>query len=139
MAHYFKRYDSMTQATAVYAAVETDAVGAVLSTIKVPRGVRRVSKVIVAVVLNAAAVVTGAIYIVKLHGKAVSSEQEIVVYKSQFEGGAGTLTDTKVSSSRPAVIPCNIAVIEGNDLQISAAYVGTDPGTPLIDVTVELS
>ena len=129
----------MTQATAVYNPVETDPVNAALSTIKVPVGRRRITRIYVSVVLNAAAVVTGAIYIVKIHGKAVTSEQEIIVYSSQLEEGGGTVTDTQVQRSLLAILPVDIAVIPGNDIQLSAAYAGTDPGTPDIAVTIELS
>ena len=129
----------MTQATAVYAPLETDATGATLSTIKIPVRVRRISRLYVVVVLNAAIVVTGANFVLKFHGKAVTSEQEIVVYRTQYEEGAGTVTGTIVKFSPVAVVAVDIPVIAGNDLQISGAYVGTDPGTPLIEVTVELS
>ena len=107
--------------------------------IKVPSYRTRITKIIVSVVGNAAQAVTGAIYILKVHGKAVSSEQEIVVYASQYEEGGGTVTGTNVVSARPFILFCDIPVKAGNDLQLSWAYVGTDPGTPFINVTIEMN
>ena len=138
MADYFTRYDSNAGATAIYTPIETDPIGATLA-IKVPSYRTRITKIIVSVVGNAAQAVTGAIYVLKVHGKAVSSEQEIVVYASQYEEGGGTVTGTNVGSARPFILFCDIPVKAGNDLQLSWAYVGTDPGTPFINVTIEMN
>lgn len=137
MAHYFTRNDSNAAATTVYTPIEVDPVGSSLATIKIPKGVTRISSLNVTVGLNAQPVVTGAIYVVKIHGKAVTNEQEIIVYQSQYEEGGGTVTDTQIAFTPPHKIPISLPVIAGNDLQLSWAYVGTDPGTPFINITVE--
>ena len=135
-ANYFTRLDSMTQAQQAFSPVETTA-GNATSTIAIPPGASKITKLIAAVTLNAAAVVTGANYVVKLSGSGMT-EQEIVVSSTQYEAGAGTTTDTFVAIRPPVVIPVDIDVSGGNNLFIDAAYVGTDPGTPFIGVTVEV-
>lgn len=143
MAVYHVRYDSMTQATAVFSPVETGIDSTTLGAVKVPSGITRISKITAIVGLDAqgaAPVVTGANFVVRLGGNALhEGEQEIVVYKTQYESGGGTVTDTDFWSNAPFELYTNIPVKAGNDIKISAAYVGTDPGTPEISVELELS
>ena len=136
VANYYTRLDSMGQATATYNAVETTADGAT-STITTEKTARRITRLITAVVLNAAGAVTGANFIVKLSATGMT-EQEIVVGSTVYEAGGGTTTDTFVQLYEPQVLPVDISLTGGNNLNIAASYVGTDPGTPFIGVTVEV-
>jgi len=130
----------MTQATAVFAVVETGADGSTAGPIEVPRGKKFITKIKVSVVPNAQPVVTGANFIIKLSGGLAEGEQEIVCYSTQYEEGGGTVTSTKVNKSKPfELTPPGGMMLNGNDIVINAAYVGTDPGTPSISVTLELS
>ena len=136
IANYYTRLDSMGQATATYSAVETTPDGAT-STIVTEKSARRVSRLITAIVLNAGGAVTGANYIVKFSGTGMT-EQEISVGSTVYEAGAGTTTDTLVQLYEPSIQPVDISLTGGNNLSIQAAYVGTDPGTPFIGITVEI-
>ena len=139
MAWYFVRNDSMTQATATYAVVETGADGGTAGPIKVPVGASMIRSLRVSLNLNAQPVVTGANYVVKLTGNAlVQGEQEIVVGSTQYEEGGGTVTATAIEISNPVLIPVSIPLRAGNDITVNAAYVGTDPGTPDISVGLEI-
>lgn len=135
-ANYYTRLDSMGQATATYNAIETTADGAT-STISTEKSAKRITRLINAIVLNAAGAVTGANFVVKLSGTGMT-EQEISVGSIQYEAGGGTTTDTFVQLYEPNILPVNISITGGNNLNLAAAYVGTDPGTPFIGVTVEV-
>ena len=142
MAWYYVRNDAMGQATAAFSVVETGADGSTAGPVKVPVGASLLRSMRVSVVLDAqgaAPVVTGANYVVKFTGNAlVQGEQEIVVWSTQYEQGGGTVTDTKHDLVNPVLIPLSIPLRAGNDLVISAAYVGTDPGDATITVGLEI-
>ena len=135
-ANYYTRLDSMGQATATFNAVETTA-EAGTSVITTEKTAKRVTRLITTVVLNAAGAVTGANFIVRLSGTGMT-EQEICIGSTVYEAGGGTTTDTFVQLYEPQVLPVDISITGGNNLVLAAAYVGTDPGTPFIGVTVEV-
>lgn len=138
MTNYYTRVDLMTQATATYNPVETGVDGSTAGPVATQTYESMIVGMTVAICLNADAVVTGANYVIKLHGTGMT-EQEIVVASTQFEAGAGTLTDTDLTYTPAKHFPLMIPITPGMDVKISAAYVGTDPGTPFIAVTLEVN
>ena len=134
--NYYVRVDSMGQATTTFALVETTAEGGT-STIVTEKNARRIVSVDTVVVHNAAQVETGENYVVKLSGVGMT-EQELVAGSVQTGLGGGTITDTEVLLVEPFVDNVDIAITGGNQLNVSAAYLGTDPGTPFIAVGLEV-
>ena len=135
-ANYYTRLDSMGQATATFNPVDTTAEGTT-STIVTEKSAKRITNIISAVTLNAAGVVTGASYTLKLSGTGMT-EQEIVVGSTAYEAGGGTTTDTDILLAEPNLQHVDIDITGGNSLVLAAAYLGTDPGTPFIGITVEI-
>lgn len=131
----------MDQATTTYGAVETGTDGSALGPIKVPVGLSRILSVRVAVTLDGAwTTVTGFVAVLKISGKACrQGDQELVVAAGHLEDGAGTLTYTTEKLIKPLIIPVDIPVIGGNELNLSAAYYAADPGSLQLAVTLEIA
>ena len=135
-ANYYVRWDSMTQATTTFNPVSTTTENDT-AVIVTEKSASRISRITAVVVANANHVETGVNFVVKLSGTGMT-EQEIVVYSTQKGLGGGTVTDTDVILAEPNIDGVDIDIVGGNGLNIAAAYIGTDPGTPLIAVGLEV-
>ena len=140
MALYYTRHDSMGQATATFAPVETASDGSTAGPIAIPPGVKMIKSITALAVTNGAmTTVTGPIYVLRLSGTGALPDgtQEFVINSEHLEDGAGTLTYTESQILKPITIPVNIAVNPGADLALLASYSGTSSGTPFINVEIE--
>src|SRR3990167_2590780 len=137
MAKYYVTVGNiMTQATNVFSAVQTLPDGGTLSSIKVPPGMTKLSVLGVSLSHDSIAVIdTGNNFTVQLSGTGlVDGIQEFHV---------GTLAAQEVGTSVGASLTAEKASYRDVDVKlkpgeivISAAYDGTDPGSPLCVVTL---
>ena len=140
MAYYYTRHDSMGQATATFAPIETASDGSTAGPIAIPPGAKMIRNITALAVTNGAmTTVTGPIYILRLSGTGALPDgtQELVISSEHLEDGGGTLTYTDSQILRPITIPVNIAVNPGADLSLLGSYSGTSSGTPFITVEIE--
>lgn len=135
-ANYYTRADSMGQATTTYNAIETTAENAT-SAIVTDKSASRITQIWACAIINAAAVDTDDTFVLKISGTGMA-QQEIPLFTTLSQKGAGTITDTSVDAQPPVNLPINIDIRGGNSLSLAGAYVGTDPGTPFIAVTLEI-
>ncbi len=137
MAKYYVTVANiMTQATTVFAQVQTLPDGGTSSSVKVPPGMTKISVLGVALSHNDISVIdTGNNFTVQLSGTGlVDGIQEFLV---------GTLACQEVGTSVGASLSAEKANYRDVDVKlkpgevvISAAYDGTDPGSPLVVVTL---
>jgi hypothetical protein len=130
----------MTQATTTFAAVETGSDGSTAGPIAIPPGVKRITHITACVVVDGAHVTdTGAVYVLRLSGTGALPDgtQELVIGSEHLDDGGGALTYTDSQIAKPLSLDVDIAVNGGADLALSAAYYGTDPGSPQISVELE--
>lgn len=137
MAKYYVTVGNiMTQATTTFASVQTLPDGGTLSSIKVPPGMTKISVLGVALSHNDIAVIdTGNNFTVRLSGTGlVDGIQEFL---------AGTLACQEVGTSVGASLSAEKAnyrdvmvKLKPGEVVVDAAYSGTDPGSPLIVVTL---
>lgn len=140
MSLYYTRHDTMTQATTTYAVIETGADGGTAGPIAIPPSVSMIKSITASVVINGAMTTnTGPIFVIKLHGTGAlpDGSQELVISSLHLDDGGGTLTYSDAQIIKPLHLPVNIRVNPGADLSISAAYYGTDAGSPQISVELE--
>ena len=134
--YYITVADSMTQATNTFGSVQTLPDGGTLSSVKVPPGVSRISVLGTALTHDVAATIdTGNNFTLQLSGTGmVDGIQE-------FNAGALTSQETGTSvtgtlSIKPAHYrPIDVRVKQG-EINVAAAYDGTDGGSPFICVTL---
>ena len=137
MAKYYVTVGNiMTQATNTFSAVQTLPDGGTLSSIKVPPGMNKISVLGVSLSHNDISVIdTGNNFTIQLSGTGlVDGIQEF---------HAGTLACQEVGTSVGASLTAekaNYREVEVNvkpgEIVVSAAYDGTDPGSPLLVVTL---
>ena len=137
MAKYYVTVaDAMTQAANTFAAVQTLPDGGTLSSIKVPPGMTKISVLGSALTHDGAATIdTGNNFTIQLSGTGlVDGIQEFNI---------GALAVQEVGTSVGAALvaeSANYRNIEVNlkpgEIVVSAAYDGTDPGSPLLVVTL---
>lgn len=126
----------MTQATNTFAAVQTLPDGGTLSSIKVPPDMKKISVLGSAVTHDGAATVdTGNNFVVQLSGTGlVDGIQEFLVGAL-----ASQETGTSVTGTLSA-LPASYRMVDVNlkpgEVVVSAAYTGTDPGSPFIGLTL---
>ena len=140
MAMYFVRHDSMTQATTTFAPVETGSDGSTAGPIRIPTTVKRITNIRANVVVDGAqTTLTGCIYVLRLTGTNAlkNGQQDLLLCSHHLEDGGGTLTYSDAQIIDPVNIECDIEVIPGSDMQLQAAYYGTDPGSPQLAVELE--
>ena len=140
MSLYYVRTDSMTQATTTFAPVETAADGSTAGPIAIPPGIKKIRSITTTFAVNGQITTnTGAILVLRLSGTGAlpDGNQELIIGSVHNNDGGGTLTYTYSESLGPNVIPVDITVNGGADLALSAAYFGTDPGSPGIQVGIE--
>lgn len=137
MAKYYVTVgDSMTQAANTFAAVQTLPDGGTLSSIKVPPDMKKISVLGVALTHDVAATIdTGNNFTVQLSGTG------LVDGIQEFNVGAlmSQETGTSVTGDLTAE-PANYRAVDVNvkpgEIVVSAAYDGTDPGSPFIGITL---
>ena len=137
MAKYYVTVANiMTQATNTFNQVQTLPDGGTSSSVKVPPGMTKISVLGVALSHNDIAVIdTGNNFTVQLSGTGlVDGNQEFHV---------GTLAAQEVGTSVGASLSAekaNYRAVDVNlkpgEVVVSAAYDGTDPGSPLVVVTL---
>lgn len=126
----------MTQATTTYAAVQTQPDGGTMSSIKVPPGVTKISTIGALVVIDGAWTVdTGNNFTLKFTGTGITDGQHEINIGALSCQETGTSVTGSQTVKAATYIPVDIAVKAG-EISLSAAYDGTDPGTPFIAVTV---
>lgn len=140
MALYYVRTDSMTQATTTFSPVETAADGSTAGPIAIPPGIKRIKSITATYAVNGQITTnTGAIFVLRLSGTGALPDgtQELILGSIHNNDGGGSLTYTHHGQWEPNVIPVDIKVNPGADLSLLAAYFGTDPGSPGLQVGIE--
>lgn len=141
MALYYERHDAMTQATATFGAVETDAENATAGPIPLAPGTSMITSIRGSITMNGQWTTdTGFIAILRITGTGATRDgpQDLVLASGHVNDGGGTLTYTAGKIIRPFFIPCRIFVNGGADLALQAAYFAADPGSPQLAVTLEV-
>ena len=137
MAKYYVTVgDAMTQATNTFAAVQTLPDGGTLSSIKVPPDMKKITVLGAAVTHDGAATIdTGNNFVVQLSGTGlVDGIQEFLVGALASQETGTSVTGTL--SAQPANYrPIDVNLKPG-EVVVSAAYTGTDPGSPFIGLTL---
>lgn len=134
--YYITVADSMTQATTTFASVQTLPDGGTLSSIKVPPGMSRISVIGVAVTHDVVAIAdTGNNFTLQISGTgSVDGIQELYAGSVASQTTGTSVTGTL--SLRPAFYrPVNIRVKPG-EINVAAAFDGTDGGSPFLAVTL---
>ena len=137
---YFIRHDSMTQATTTFSPVETGSDGSTMGPIRIPTTVKRIKSITATVAVDGAQVTnTGPIFVLRLTGTNAlqNGQQDLVLYSQHLDDGGGSLTYTDHAIVPQFHLDTDIAVIAGSDLQLQAAYYGTDAGSPQLSVELE--
>ena len=140
MALYYVRHDSMTQATTTFAAVETGSDGSTAGPVAIPPGTKRIKAITASFTVDGAAVTNSSIMpVLRLSGTGALPDgaQDLILGAYALTDGGGTLTYTDGNLGGTVTIPCDIAVNGGADLSLSAAYYGTDAGSPGLSVELE--
>ena len=137
MAKYYVTVaDSMTQATTTFTAVQTLPDGGTLSSIKVPPGMKKISGLGSALTPDGTTTIdTACNFTLQLSGTGMVDgiqEFNIGALLNQEVGtsvGAGLVAET----ANYRAIDVNV---KPGEIVVSAAYDGTDPGSPFIAVTL---
>src|SRR3990167_3451044 len=137
MAKYYVTVgDAMTQATTTFASVQTLPDGGPLNSIKVPPDMKKITVLGVALTHDiVGAIDTGNNFTVQL------SVTGMVDGIQEFNVGALMITEVGTSVTGSLVAePATYRVIDVNvkpgEIVVSAAYDGTDPGSPFIGLTL---
>lgn len=134
MAYYLTRNDVMTQAVDTFAPVETGADGGTAGAIRVPAGTSKITCVNVSLSASIVAVASsGGVVTVRLAGPGLKDGQQELTAGGIRED---TTSTAGFKTHGPVVLPVDIKVIPGNDINIAAAISGVDPGSPNIGVTL---
>jgi len=134
MAYYITRHDAMTQAVGSMVALGTDAEGAAATAPLVPGGASKIAQLIVSLTNSIQDVAdAGVNVILRVSGNGVlGGTHDIAV-----GGIKNTTTSTGGAKfNAPNVINCDIGVIPGNTVNLSASMLGVDVGTPELTVTL---
>ena len=137
MAKYYVTVANiMTQATTVFSAVQTLPDGGTLSSIKVPPDMKKISVLGVSLSHNDISVIdTGNNFTVQLSGTGlVDGIQEFLVGTLACQE-VGTSVGASLSAEKANYREVDINVKPG-EIVLSAAYSGTDPGSPLCVITL---
>ena len=141
MAYYVERMDSMTQATDVYAAVETGVIADTPGPVPVPTGFSKLAQII-ALVLNdgAQAADTGNVFSLEVSGNAVraGAPHELPVC-GHSEAEIGTAASGVQYTTHPFVLNTELELAGPNDMKLRSAFGGTDPGSPEFYITAVLT
>lgn len=130
----------MSQAANTYASVQTKPDGGTLSTVPIPSDARRIVAIGAAVVIDGAHTAdTGNNFTLKLSGTGmVDGEQELIV-GSMASQETGTSVTGEITLMGAWYQPTDIRVKPGQDINVSAAFDGTDPGTPFLVITLVIA
>lgn len=134
--YYITVADSMTQATNTYAAVQTLPDGGTLSTVKVPPNTSKITILGIAKTIDGAWTIdTGNNFTLRFTGTGIVDGQHEINVGSLSTQETGTSVTGELTVMPAIYIPVDITVKAG-EISISAAYDGTDPGTPFLAVTL---
>lgn len=137
MAKYYVTVgDLMTQAANTFAAVQTLPDGGTLSSIKVPPDMKKISILGVALTHDIAATIdTGNNFTIQLSGTGlVDGIQEFNVGALQSQETGTSVTGAY--TAEPATYRKVDVALKPGEIVVSAAYDGTDPGSPAVVVTL---
>ena len=137
MAKYYVTVgDAMTQAANTFAGVQTLPDGGTLSSIKVPPEMKKITTIGVAITHDGAATVdTGNNFTLQLSGTGmVDGIQEFNVGALQSQETGTSVTGDY--TNEPATYRMVDINVKPGEIVVSAAYDGTDPGSPFIAVTL---
>ena len=134
--YYITVGDSMTQATNVYAAVQTLPDGGTLSTVKVPPGMKKITVLGSAITPDVISLIdTGNNFTLKFTGTGLSDGDQEISLGALANQETGVSVAGNLSYQPANYTPVDINVKPG-EISLSAAYDGTDGGTPFIAVTL---
>ncbi len=137
MAKYYVTVgDSMTQATTTFAAVQTQADGGTLSSVKVPPGMTKISEIATMVMHDVISVIdTGNNFTLQLSGTGLKDGIQEIPIGALMTEEVGTSVTGNFATAGAVYRKVDIALKPG-EITLSAAYDGTDPGTPFMAVTL---
>lgn len=134
--YYLTVGDSMTQGADTFSTVQTQPDGSTLSSVKVPPGATRISIIGSALTHDGASTIdTGNNFTLQLSGTGlVEGIQEFNLGALASQETGASVTGTL--SSQPASYRSVDIRVKPGDLNVAAAFDGTDPGTPFLAVTL---
>lgn len=137
MAKYYVTVgDSMAQATTTFAAVQTQPDGGTLSSIKVPPGMTKISEIATLVIHDVVAIIdTGNNFTLQLSGTGMKDGIQEVPIGALMAEEVGTSVTGNFAIAHAEYRKVDIQLKPG-EITLSAAYDGTDPGTPFMAVTL---
>ena len=134
--YYITVGDSMTQATTTFSAVQTQPDGGTLSSIKVPPGMTRISEISTIVMHDVISVIdTGNNFTLALTGTGLKDGNQELPIGALMTEEVGTSVTGNWSALNALYRKVNILLKPG-EIILSAAYDGTDPGTPFCAITL---
>ena len=137
MAKYYVTVgDSMTQATTTFAAVQTQPDGGTLTSVKVPPGMTKISEIATLINHDVISVIdTGNNFTLQLSGTGLKDGIQEIPVGALMASEVGTSTTGNFAVAPALYRKVDIALKPG-EITLSAAYDGTDPGTPFLGVTL---
>ena len=139
MVKWYARHADLTGATAVYALANLSTTNATVESVKVPAGYGHLKYLTASICVDAGLTAdVGNIFVVKLGGDAMENgDQEIIIGALQFQETATSVVET-VGTKIPFILPTNVWLKEGNPIDVSIAYQGTDIGSPVVSIGLGL-
>lgn len=128
--YHITRLDQMTQAVNTFAPVDTNPDGSTGGAITVPQGVRRIKKIRACIAASAdTGTDSGGVVTLRLSGNGLTDGQQEMIVGGVTNLAIGAAA-TGIWSSEPVhEYDVDIDVKPGNQISLSAAYNGVDPGT----------
>lgn len=138
MPQYFiARLDQMTQAVNTFAAVDTAPDGTSAGAITVPQRVSKVKRIIAVLSASAeTATDSGGVVTLRLAGNGLVDGQQDITVGGYSSIAQGTPATGIFNQDKPVEFECNLAVVPGGQISLSAAVSGVDPGTPEVGFTL---
>lgn len=129
-----------TAATNTAAALTTGPDGGTVAAVRIPSGVSRISMIGSAITISAAQILdTGNVMFVELSGAGlVDGTQQLVIGATKTDE-TGTSVTGEFTEIPALYQRTNIRVVPGNDITLSGFYNGTDSGSQVFVITLELS
>lgn len=137
MAKYYVTVgDSMTQATATFAGVQTLPDGGTLSSIKVPPDMKKISVLGTCLSNDLISIIdVGNNFTIQLSGTGLVDGIQEFNIGALFSGEVGTSVGMSWDAQPANYRDVDVAVKPG-EIVVSCAYDATDPGTPFVAVTL---
>ena len=140
MAYYITIGAVGTAATNTAAALTTGPDGATVSNVTIPQGVSRISMIGSSITVGGAQIAdTGNVLSLQLNGNGLLDGTQELVVGATMSDETGTSV-TGAMTAIPALYQrTNIFVIPGNTITLNGFYNGTDSGSQVFVITLELS